>query len=306
MDTNLDKILCAVDFSKFSNPLVDYASGLARGLDAHLTVFHALSSPLAPLHEASGCRPDTSVAEQITDASTRIEKLMAQRPVRWDVAVRYGDAVETIADFTRENGIGLVVAASYGLSGWKRFLLGTVVETLSRTLNRPFLVVRPPRKKASAQPGAGPLQMNNILICCDLSPATLALYPFADKLAQHFAARLHIVHAMETPVREDLVDPTSGPYTEVQHRLQVQLLERLCHQVPSSVRQDDRITPAVVSGNAKDSLRDYAMANAIDLIIVGVRPRGSLHKILVGSTTESMVRQAPCNVLTIPCGPANG
>lgn len=306
MDTNLDKILCAVDFSKFSSPLIDYASGLARGFDAQLTVFHALNSLMASPHEGSGYRPGASLTEQITDAHKRIEKLMTQRQVRWSAAVCCGDAVEAIADYTRSNGIGLVVAASYGLSGWKRFLLGTVVETLCRTLNRPLLVVRPRRRKRAADSGSSPFRMNNILICCDLSPASLSLYPFAERLTRHFTARLHIVHAMETPVQEDLVDPTSGPYTEVQNRLQLQLLKRIHNQMPPVVRQNDWAIPAVVSGNAKDSLRDYAMANAIDLIVVGVRPRGSFHKILVGSTTESMVRQAPCNVLTIPCEPEMG
>ena len=227
---------------------------------------------------------------------------MLDRPVPWDTVVRCGNAVDAIVDYTEANDIGIVLVASYGLSGWKRLLLGTVVEALSRTLTRPLLVVRPSRKKRTQDPYPRQLRLKNILICCDLSSTTLSLYPYAEKFARHFAARLHVVHAMQTPVHEDLVDPTTAPYTEVQNKLQAQLHERLRRRMPAGYHQNASIITAVIPGNPADSLRDYATANAIDLIIVGVRPRSSFQKILIGSTTESMVRHAPCNVLTIPCG----
>jgi len=302
MDTNLDRILCAVDFSKFSKSVIDYATGLAQGFGAHVTVFHALSFPRTPLQGDSDCRPGTAEPEQISKVCTRIEELMVDRPVPWDTVVRCGNAVDAIVDYTEANNIGIVLVASYGLSGWKRLLLGTVVETLSRTLSRPLLVVRPAPKKRKQDPHPQHLRLKNILICCDLSSTTLSLYPYAEKFVRHFDASLHIVHAMETPVQEDLVDPTTAPYAEVQSKLQAQLHERLRRRMPPEYLQSASITTAVIPGNPTDSLRDYATANAIDLIIVGVRPRGSFQKILIGSTTESMVRHAPCNVLTIPCG----
>jgi len=301
MDTNLDRILCAVDFSKFSKSIIDYATGLAQGFGAHVTVFHALSFPRTPLQGDSDCRPETAEPEQVSKTFARIEELMFDRPVAWDTVVRCGNAVDAIVEYTEANDIGIVLVASYGLSGWKRLLLGTVVEALSRTLSRPLLVVRPFPKKRKQNTYQELLRLKNILICCDLSSTTLSLYPYAEKFARHFDSRLHIVHAMETPVQEDLVDPTTAPYAEVQHRLQARLHERLRQRMPSQFHQGDSVTTAVIPGNPADSLRDYATANAIDLIIVGVQPRGSFQKILIGSTTESMVRHAPCNVLTIPC-----
>ena len=226
---------------------------------------------------------------------------MVDRRVAWDTVIRCGNAVDAIVEYTEANHIGIVLVASYGLSGWKRLLLGTVVEALSQTLNRPLLVVRPPRKKTQ-DPYPTHLQLKNILICCDLSSRSLSLYPYAEKFVRHFDSRLHIVHAMETPLQEDLIDPTTAPYAEIQQRLQAQLHERLQRRMPPNYHKSDAITTAVVPGNPADSLRDYATANAIDLIMVGVRPRGSFQKMLIGSTTESMVRHAPCNVLTIPCG----
>jgi CPA2 family monovalent cation:H+ antiporter-2 len=302
MDTNLDRILCAVDFSKFSKPIVDYATGIAQRTGAHVTVFHALGVQRAPIQGESGCRPEAAVKEQVSNAYARIETLMVDRPVRWDAVVRCGDAVDAIVDYSEANDVGLVLAASYGLSGWKRLLLGTVVEALSRSLSRPLLVVRAPRKKRAQTPDPQTLQLKNILVCCDLSASALSLYPYGERIARHFGSQLNVIHAMETPVQEDLVDPTTAPYAEVQHRLQAQLHERLRQQISANFPQGFPVSTAVIPGNPEDSLRDFAAGHAVDLIIVGVRPRGSFQKILIGSTTESMVRHAPCNVLTIPCG----
>jgi universal stress protein A len=145
------------------------------------------------------------------------------------------------------------------------------------------------------------LRLKNILICCDLSSTTLSLYPYAEKLLQHFEAELHIVHAMQTPVKEDIIDPTMAPYAEVQNKLQYQLHEQLRHLMPMTLQKNPAVTTAVIPGNPSDSLHDYANKHGIDLILVGVRPRGSIQKVLIGSTTESMIRHAPCNILTIPC-----
>lgn len=301
MDANLDKILCAVDFSKYSKSIIEYATGLAQGLGAHVTIFHALSFPRTPLQGESDCRPGTAVPEQATNAFARIEELMANRPIPWDTVVRCGDAVDAVVKYTEANDIDLVLAASYGLSGWKRLLMGTVVEALSRSLRRPLLVVRPYRGKRTVISDPENLRLKNILLCCDLSSTTLLLYPYAEKFTRQFDAKLHVVHTMQTPVQEDLIDPTTAPYAEVQQKLQSQLHERLRHRMPATTLQNSAVITAVIPGNPSDSLRDYASEHAIDLIIVGVRPRGSLQKILIGSTTESMVRHAPCNVLTIPC-----
>lgn len=302
MDTNLDRILCAIDFSRFSKPIIDYATGLAQRFGAHVTVFHALSFPRTLIQADSGCRSGAALPEQVSNAYARIEALMVDRSVRWDAVVRCGDAVDAIVEYSEANDVGLVLAASYGLSGWKRLLLGTVVEALARSLNRPLLVVRAPRKRRVQDPVPAPLQLKNILICCDLSANGLSLYPYGEKIARHFDSQLHVIHAMETPVHDDLVDPTTAPYAEVQDRLLAQLHERLRNQIPADLRQASATTTAVIPGNPEDSLRDYAAEHAVDLIIVGVCPRDAFQKILIGSTTESMVRHASCNVLTIPCG----
>ncbi len=300
MSLAVNTILCAIDFSRFSPALLDYAAGLARGFGARVAVFHALNVPRTRLPDEALCNPGADAAEQVETARRRITKLVADRPIDWHAVIRSGDPVEAIEVYVRDHAIGLVMAATYRLSGWKRFLGGTIVEALARSLPRPLFVVQTVRTAAPQGPEVG-VALRNILVACDLSAGTDTLFAWAAAFARGFGSRLHFAHTIETPVAEKPLKPAAGPYSEVQQTLKNHLQRRLVHRLPEYIRRGDAFTAAVLQGNPADSLLDYAAANAIGLIVVGVRPRHGLQKLLIGSTTETLLRRAPCEVLTVPC-----
>ena len=43
----------------------------------------------------------------------------------------------------------------------------------------------------------------------------------------------------------------------------------------------------------------YAEINEIDLIVLGIRGHGMVEDILMGSTTDRVIRRAPCPVLSV-------
>lgn len=299
MEAKLGSILCATDFSKFSKPVVDYAARLALRFSAHLIIFHAVCYPRNPLHGTAVSRRPGEPDGPAEHAQKQIKKLMEGCPVSWEPVIKYGDPVDEIIKFAPDRNVSLVVAASYGLSGWKRILLGTVVEQLARALTRPLLVVR-----SGNEPDAGDAEtetpLKNILICCDLAEPSDPLFGYALKFAHQFGSRMHFIHTVAAPLDTEIVDPTAGPYEEVQQTLQDQLLERLVGSLPEKLRTMPDVITAVIPGIAGEKLTAYALENDVDLIIVGVRPRTTFKKLLIGSTTETLLRQAPCEVLTVP------
>jgi nucleotide-binding universal stress UspA family protein len=292
-------ILCATDFSRFSAPVIDYAAGLAARIDARLIVFHALSFPRNPLYGTVESRPVSDDNPQLQSAAHRIEALMRHRSLRWEALVRYGDPVDEILKLADERSLKLVIAASQRLSGWKRMLMGTIIEQLARCLPLPLLVVHP--RKPSELPSRPPeVALKRILVCCDPSPETAVLVPVAQQLAEPFGSELHFVQALEAPLDVELVDPTAAPYGEVQQILQQQLLRRLTERIPDDLRRQPRCTVKVIPGTAGEVLPAYAADHRVDLMVVGVRRHSKLEKFLIGSTTEAILRRAPCEVLTVP------
>ncbi len=292
-------ILCATDFSKFSSQLVRYAAQLTGRLSAQLVVFHSVCFPRSASQDtaASGQMGDTR--EGVERARALIEELMAGQTLQWRPEIRIGEPVDELKELVRKHPVDLIVTASYGLSGWKRLLLGTVVEQLAQTLTVPMLVVKPLRHPGNSA-AAEQLHLKNIQICCDLVSQTEPLFRWAADLARPFGASLHCVHALEKPIDVALIDPTTAPYEEVQQELLDRLHSRLVEQLPADLQTDEAIVTAVVPGTAGDQMVAYAKQHQVDLLIVGAKQQRGIHKRLMGSTTEAALRRAPCQVLTVP------
>lgn len=292
-------ILCAIDFSKFSKHLLFYGAQLAESLSTDLVVFHSVCFPRS-------ASQDTSVAEAVGDgqegierARAMIDELMAGQQVRWRPEIRTGEPVVELKDLVQEFPIDLVLTASYDLSGWKRLLLGTVVEELAQTLSVPVLVIKPQRH-AGGSPSAEPLNLSTIQVCCDLVSQSRPLFRWAGHLARPFAAKLHCVHALEKPIDLGVIDPTDAPYEEVQQTLLDRLHARLLEQLPADMQTAKTIATAIVPGTAGDQMVAYAKKHRVDLLIVGVKQHHGIQKRLIGSTTDMALRRAPCPVLTVP------
>ncbi|NTU91792.1 MAG: universal stress protein [Chlorobiaceae bacterium] len=54
---------------------------------------------------------------------------------------------------------------------------------------------------------------------------------------------------------------------------------------------------AVEYGSPADAIIDYAKTHNIDMIVMGSHGENNIHRLLVGSTTETVMRHAPCPVL---------
>ncbi|MBI4600377.1 MAG: universal stress protein [Planctomycetes bacterium] len=55
----------------------------------------------------------------------------------------------------------------------------------------------------------------------------------------------------------------------------------------------------VASGLPWEKITEHARANAADLIVLGQHGHGLLDRLLVGSTTDRVLRKAPCPILVV-------
>lgn len=296
----MNTILAAVDFSKFSRPVIFDAVRFSQQFEAHLYILHVVTFPRDPLYGAAVSKSGGIGTAQETAVLKQIEQLVPPTSVQWRGVIRYGDPIEKIGEFCRDSEADLVMVASHGFSGWKRMLLGSVVEHLARSLSRPLWVMR---RTKSFRPETND-RPTRVLVGCDVNAPSYEVIAQAVQLATAFGAELHMAHAAEAPLNEAVLDPTSGPYGEVQQVLQDRLHQCLRGWIPADIAPPGTIKTVVLPGLPGEELLDYARSNRIDLIIVGVRPHRQVEKWLIGSTTESLLRHAPCPVITVPTAAA--
>ena len=299
MKIKMDNMLCAIDFSELSKKMLKYSIGLAKRFDATLYIFHAVSFPRRYLQDTAIMRPNEKDEIGIKKANEKIEHLMKWQSVKWKPIVLQGETLKGIIKAVDDHNIDLVIAASLGLSGFTRMIVGTIVEPLARTLKRPFWVL-PPAKGMERKALDNPEAIKKILVGCSIQPNAASIYQYALLLAKIFNAKLHIVHAVESPLNENIVNPTQKPYPETQETLIFRLEERIRELIDQEPINDCEVEISILPGIPGEVLLSQASKKNADLIVVGVHQQGKIKKALMGSTTETMLRNAPCPVLTIP------
>jgi nucleotide-binding universal stress UspA family protein len=298
MDIHLKTILCAIDFSKFTNQTLQYGVGLSKSFGARLLVFHSIHIPEDQLFAPPIAEHEEEAHRMADLALEKIEKLMEPYKVNWAPAVTKGDPVDRIAAMAEQADVDLVMAVSHGFSGLKRFLMGTVVERMARGLSRPFWVIRPKRRSMPSETQAH-FSLKKIVVGCDLSPDISPALEYAGYFAKKFNSEVHLIHTMESPVNEKVVDNTEGPYEKVQQTLQQRLRDRLWSMCPESRDEGFNVRAVIETGIPGEALIRYSKEQAADLMVVGIKRHGTIEKLLVGSTTEAVIRRSPCPVLVV-------
>lgn len=221
---------------------------------------------------------------------------MADAAVDWEAVVRFGEPVEQTVAFVNSLVPSLVVSASHGVSGFRRFFIGTVVERLTRALNCPMLVVKP---------GVGEEQdrcdgFRSAVVSCDSQGYWQRMAPLLPLLQSDAASRIHMVHAMEGPMEEVTTDSDAVSYNQVQQALQDRLDRRLRAQGRRMFPHADQLSVAIAPGVPEEMVLRIARERSSDVIVVGVRRSGKVSRWISGSTTETLLRRSPCSVLTVP------
>ena len=151
------------------------------------------------------------------------------------------------------------------------------------------------------------LPFKRILCPTDFSePAFIALKR-AEELARHFAAELIVAHVIPPlPGPHSFPDPQADFNFDVplfQQELAIkaeQMLKDLVYHHKVGTRD------LVTTGEAAPELLRIAQEERVDLIVIASHGLTGWRRLVFGSVTEKVVRQAPCPVLTIAAPPEAG
>ena len=91
-----------------------------------------------------------------------------------------------------------------------------------------------------------------------------------------------------------------APYGEVQAKLVGKMNLRLAELPSTDIRNRPGIRTDVLTGLPAEEMVAYVRHHHADLLVVGVRRHSGLGKIIIGSSTEAILRKAPCAVLAVP------
>lgn len=303
----INNILCPVDFSTHSRQALDHAIVIARRYGARVTALYVMPSDVA-IYSADDVRVQDAVTlihgdsdKVVFDLQSFVSRESAS-DVDISITVRQGRAALEIVHEAAALQADLLVLGSHGRTGFDRLLLGSVTERVLRTAPCPVLTV--PAHHPDAVP-ASPVLFRNILCALDFSKSSARALDYATLMAQETDATLTVLHV----INKDFEPLAVHPMPEMsEERLSLADYFRWREQetrrqlevaVPESVNTYCTVRKQIVYGKPAAAILDVADAQGCDLVVMGVQGRGTVDIALFGSTTQQVVRQALCPVLTV-------
>ena len=301
------RILCPTDFSDYSRRALDHAMAIARWYGSTVTALHVVSStPVVasypgPVVLEPIVLTAISRAELLANVKTFIDaETVPGVPV--EAVIRDGQAAAEIVAQAASMDADLLVIGTHGRSGFERLLLGSVTEKVLRKARCPVLTV--PRRLPDAMP-AGAVLYKRILCPVDFSASSLHALKYATSLAQESDGQLTVLHVISHEF-ENAVDRANAVATEEAmtsgdfRREREEALRRRLNDTVSRV-DTEYCTPdgLVTHGRPWSEILRIASERQSDLIVMGVQGRGAADLMFFGSTTQHVVREATCPVLTL-------
>lgn len=292
----IQRILCPIDFSDTSRDALKHALAIAKWYESSITALHVIHVPLLLEPPILFAEPGIETASERRQSS--LEKLRdwlepADRAgVKTEAIVDEGPPATRILDRARTLGTDLIVIGTHGLSGFERFVVGSVAEKVLRKAACPVMTV-PPAVVSDAK-----VPYTRLLCPVDFSAPSIEALRFAVSLAQESDARLTILHVFDWPADDELlVEQFEAP--EFKAVIEDRARERLEGLVTPDIRVWCKPETRVGYGKPYRHILTTAETEGTDLIVMGVRGRNALDLALLGSTTNHVVRRAPCPVLTL-------
>ena len=273
----IDSVFHPSDFSEGSERAFAHALAIALKRQTEFTVFHTDTQQL--LEDDWGRYPairETLERWGMLPKDSPRSAVFGQLGIRAQkIGVRSSDPTQVIGEYLTDNPADLIVLATRGSEGMPAWLDTSVAEKIARKTESMTLFV-PKTSEGFVSIDTGEISLNRILIAVDEDPPSGAAIAFACRAAKLLATE---------PVAITLLHvgpPSSFPYVDM----------------PSDPAW--RLTRVSAEGVVVDAIVDEASKTSPDLIVMTTRGRHGFLDALRGSTTEQIVRRAPCPVLAVP------
>ena len=303
------KIMLGNDFSRDAKTAIRFLSKLRFPPDSELFLLHVTAGydELAMLHVYEvdeGLRTlrqknKTRIQRNLDKLAGKfVDPVLTIHPV-----VQEGNAGKEILSLLVREQIDLAVLGTRGLSGIKRFLLGSVSEWVLQEAPCSVLVVR-----GSGRWGNRGIR---VLVATDGSPEAQAALEFLNALRFPVGSEIFLFHVVEgidyRVLQDDFrsvnVDASGHiDFTTVSRDIQARrevegraLLKEAKRGLFNRHAKNEHIS----TGYAAEEILKAARRFRVDLIVLGSRGLTGLKRKFLGSVSTRVARHAECSVLVV-------
>lgn len=278
----IERIVVPLDGSLTAEAVLPQVRRILHLHDSEIVLVRGVS--LAPAEDSLLAADTASLAarEYVNGVRERLDR----EGVRVRTDVRIGSPVGVILDVVEDRAATMIAMATHGATGLKRLLLGSVAEGVLRKSPVPVLAVRPfwtdekdPTWTAERRP------LKTLLVPVDGSDLAEMVVPAALEFARLFDSRVVLLRVLE---------PRRAGASERE-----EAASHLEGVARSFTRKGIDTSWAVETGHPAEEIVRSAREHGADLIAMTTHGRSGLRRMVTGSVTEQVLRQAPTPLLVI-------
>jgi len=143
--------------------------------------------------------------------------------------------------------------------------------------------------------------VKKILAPIDFSEHSMEAMRGSMELAKDVGAEVHLMHVI-APHHHFIPLPLATSAEQSRELVREAAMIEQAEEELARIKKDDfgdsnKVFTFTVVGHPVEKLIAYAKEQSIDLILIATHGRSSTEHMLLGGTTEKIVRNAPCSVL---------
>ena len=296
------RILVPLDGSRLAEQALSFAMMLGRDLPAELVLFRAISIPpdVQEALDKADLKPDPLLERLESEANEYLEamsQLLSKTDLSFSHVIVHGLAAGAIVDYAEHMDIQLIVMASHGYTGIKRWRHGSVAERVLHSASVPVLLVRAKESGSTGLPE--PSACRRVLVPLDGSKVAEQVLPVVTAIVQALECEMILFRVP--------VGYTSGPFTGPWHLSQDSIFETADQNAQAYLQrlanhleeQGTAVSTATWTGLVAECIIDYAKINDVDLIALCTHGRTGVARWVLGSVADRVLRATDKPILLV-------
>lgn len=233
-------------------------------------------------------------------AKEYLQQIAAPLPksLRVDSVEESGKPAEVIVERAKSDPACIIAMATHGMSGARRWLLGSVASRVAHTTTNPLLFIRP----AEAGEQAGRPELKIVFVPLDGSGLAEKILPHVVELAKRMKLEVHLVRAYTLPADAYIVG--DGVYMQAlaQQRevIQKEAEEYLAGKIEQLRAEGlDHVVSTAIEGDPAGEIIDLAQRTPNNLIAMSSHGKSGIAQWVLGSVAEKVIHHSRDPVLVI-------
>ncbi len=302
------KMLVLLDGSELAEVVLPFATELAASLDLEvflLQVYGELGRQYSPVHRAYIERAAERLSNQVDDIQDRLGIAVEDRRAEVHGELADGHYADEILRFAEEREVDLILIASHGRSGVRRWRMGSVADKVLRASKLPILFVH--AGVADAVP-YDKWPSKSLIVPLDGSEKAEAVLPLVETLALQRTIEpvgVTLVRICDPPIAPSYYSPELSGVPLNWGEFMEQEITRCKHVAGEYLEatakgladKGVKVETEILVGKAADEIIDYASKQPYSIVVMATHGRSGLSRLVYGSVAEAVLTGIPNPIL---------